>query len=142
MGISFELTIKPRIFAEKYLGHSIFDYKFYCFNGVPKFLYVGQGLTVDHSLKIDFFDMDWKKMPFYRTDYERLGEVSAPSCFEEMKEIATKLAKDTKFVRIDLFEVNNQVYFSEFTLCPASGYMPFVPEKYDDIVGSWICLSN
>ena len=32
-------NICPKVFAEQYLGNSIVDYKFYCFNGVPRFLY-------------------------------------------------------------------------------------------------------
>lgn len=130
--------IRPVVFAEKYLGSSIIDYKFYCFNGEPRFLYCGKGLTADHSLKIDFFDMDWQPMPFYRTDYQRLGQIPEPEHFQKMKEIARTLSKDVPFVRIDLFETEGIVYFSEFTLCPAQGFMPFVPEEYDRIVGDWL----
>ena len=133
-------NIKPKVFAEEYLGGDIVDYKFYCFNGIPRFLYCGQGLTEDHSLKIDFFDLEWNLMPFYRTDYKRLGTIPKPARLGEMIDIAKKLSKDVPFVRIDLFEVNNQVYFSEFTLCPASGLMPFVPKEYDHIVGEWLEL--
>lgn len=135
-------NIERKVFAEQYLGDNIRDYKFYCFNGTPCFLYVGQGLTIDHSLKIDYFDMNWKPMPFYRTDYERLGMVEKPVHFEEMIEIATILSKDVPFVRVDLFEADNQVYFSEYSLCPASGFMPFVPDEYDAIVGSWLKLQR
>jgi len=135
-------SIKPLVFAEEYLGANIIDYKFYCFNGFPKFLYCAQGLTDDHSLKIDFYSMDWELMPFYRTDYLRLGTmIPRPIHFEEMVEIAKKLSQGVPFVRVDLFEVNNQVYFSEFTLHPASGLMPFVPEEYDEIVGGWLKLN-
>ena len=133
-------NIKPRVFAEEYLDNNIIDYKFYCFNGEPKFLYCGQGLTEDHSLKIDFYDLNWKLMPFYRTDYHRLGQIPKPSHFEEMVHIAKNLSAKVPFVRIDLFEVNDRVYFSEFTLCPASGFMPFVPKEYDKIVGNWLHL--
>lgn len=133
-------NIKPMVFAEKYLGSNIIDYKFYCFNGEPKFLYCGQGLTEDHSLKIDFYDLDWNLMPFYRTDYKRLGNIPKPIHLEEMICIAKKLSENIPFVRIDLFEVDDKVYFSEFTLCPASGYMPFVPKEYDLIVGKWLRL--
>ena len=132
--------ITPRVFAEELLDDQIIDYKFYCFNGDPKFLYCGKGLTADHSLKIDFFDMDWKLMPFYRTDYHRLGMIDKPTQFELMKDIARKLSAGVPFVRIDLFEVKGKVYFSEFTLCPASGLMPFEPEEYDAIVGEWLTL--
>ena len=134
-------NIKPKILCEKYLGANIVDYKFHCFNGKPLFLYVGQGLTADHSLKIDFFSVEWQPMPFYRTDYRRLGNaIARPKQLKLMTAIAEKLSAGTRFVRIDLFEVNNQVYFSEYTLYPGSGYMPFVPEEYDEIVGSWLEL--
>lgn len=133
-------NIEAKIFAEAYLGDSIIDYKFYCFNGNPKFLYCGQGLTEDHSLKIDFFDLDWNRMPFYRTDYHRLGQVKKPTKLLEMIEIAKIMSNGIPFVRIDLFEVNGKVYFSEFTLCPASGFMPFQPKEYDKIIGDWLKL--
>lgn len=133
-------SIAPRVFAEEYLEKDIVDYKFYCFSGEPKFLYCGQGLTEDHSLKIDFFDLDWNLMPFYRTDYHRLGNIPKPSRLDEMIEIAQKLSKTLPFVRIDLFEVDDKVFFSEFTLYPASGFMPFVPNEYDRIVGDWLIL--
>ena len=135
-------NIIPQVFAEKYLGDNIIDYKFYCFNGEPRFLYCGQGLTEDHSLKIDFYDLDWNVMPFYRTDYQRLGNIERPAHLDEMIEIARKLSKDVPFVRIDLFEIENTVYFSEFTLCPASGFMPFEPSEYDKIVGEWLSLPD
>ena len=134
--------IKPCVFAETYLGKDIIDYKFYCFNGEPKFLYCGQGLTTDHSLKIDFYDLDWNLMPFYRTDYHRLGQIPKPIHLNEMIEISKKLSANVPFVRIDLFEINDKVYFSEFTLCPASGFMPFVPKEYDRIVGDMLDLSK
>ena len=134
--------MKPFVFAEEYLGECIVDYKFYCFNGEPRFLYCGQGLTTDHSLKIDFYDLDWNLMPFYRTDYQRLGRIEKPKHFDEMIEISKKLSSDVPFVRIDLFEVDDKVYFSEFTLCPASGFMPFEPKEFDMIVGQWLVLPN
>lgn len=135
-------NIKPKVFAEEYLGQNIIDYKFYCFNGIPKFLYCGQDMSLGHMGKVDFFDLSWEPMPFYRTDYQRLGRIPKPYQLDEMIQIAYKLSKGVPFVRIDLFEIDNQIYFSEFTLCPASGYMPFVPKEYDRIVGDWLILPN
>ena len=66
--------------------------------------------------------------------------IERPEHFNEMKSIAVLLSQEVPFVRIDLFEVDNKVYFSEFTLCPAAGFMPFVPNEFDDIVGSWLQL--
>ena len=134
--------VPPRVFAEKYLQNDITDYKFYCFNGDPKFLYCAVGMIRAHVGSVDFFDMDWNPMPFYRTDYARLGRVPRPDSLDEMIGIAKTLSAGVPFVRIDLFAVDGKVYFSEFTLCPASGLMRFVPEEYDRIVGSWLKLPN
>ncbi len=134
--------IEPAVLAEEFLGGQIRDYKFYCFGGTPRFLYVGQGLTADHSLRIDYFDMEWNLMPFHRTDYARLGMVEKPKHFETMKRIAEELSRGMPFVRIDLFEEHDRVYFSEFTLYPASGCMPFEPKEYDRTVGEWLALDQ
>lgn len=131
-------NIIPKVFAEKYLGEIMTDYKFYCFNGEPLFLYCSKGMLRAHVGAVDFYDLDWNPMPFYRTDYERLGKIPKPKHLDEMIEISKILSKGVPFVRVDLFEVDDQVFFSEFTLCPASGYMPFVPEEYDAIVGEWL----
>ena len=135
-------NIKPKIFAEMFLEENIIDYKFYCFHGDPKFLYCGKGLTIDHSLKIDFYDLNWNRLPFYRTDYERLGDIPKPLQLEEMIKIAKKLSSGFRFARIDLFDVEGRIYFSEVTFCPASGFMPFVPEEYDEIVGRWLDVGS
>lgn len=135
-------NVSPRVFAEQYLQSDITDYKFYCFNGEPRFLYCGMGMMRAHVGQVDFFDLDWNLMPFYRTDYGRLGMVPRPKCLDEMIQIARTLSAGVPFVRIDLFAVEGRVYFSEFTLCPASGFMKFVPEKYDRIVGEWLKLPD
>lgn len=135
-------NVPPKVFAEQYLQSDITDYKFYCFNGEPKFLYCGMGMLRAHAGNVDFFDLDWNLMPFYRTDYGRLGMVPKPECLDEMIQISRKLSAGVPFVRIDLFEVEGKVYFSEFTLCPASGFMKFVPEQYDKIVGEWLKLPD
>lgn len=137
-------NVKPRIIAEQFMvddsGEGLRDYKFFCFNGEPRFLYVGQGLTADHSLKIDFYDMDWQPTPFYRLDYERLGDIPKPSNFSQMVEMARALSKDIPFVRVDIYSINGKAYFSEFTFFPGGGHIPFEPKEYDMIIGSWLKL--
>lgn len=55
-----------------------------------------------------------------------------------MIEIAKNLSKHIPFIRVDLYEINGCVYFSELTFSPCSGMMPFKPEKYDYIIGSML----
>lgn len=133
--------IKPRIICEKMLDTQIFDYKIFCFNNKPKFLYVGQGLVADHSLKIDFYDLSWNRMPFKRTDYDNFDRLNKkPTLFESMLTLSEKLATGIPFVRVDLYEVNDQLYFSELTFTPCSGFMPIEPIEYDKLLGDLIEL--
>ena len=124
--------IKPhKIICEEYLGKSITDYKFFCFNGEPKFIYVSNDLVHDRQAQIGFFNLDGSKMPLKRDDYTDIEEIKLPSFFDEMKEVAKKLCKDFPFVRVDFFLANERYYFAELTFTPSACMMPFNPEKYD-----------
>ena len=134
-------NVIPRVVCEEMLDSQIIDYKIFCFNGKPKFLYVGQGLVSDHSLKIDFYDLNWNIMNFKRTDYDNFDEkLNKPIRFDEMLKIAETLSENIPFVRIDLYEVDDKIYFSEFTFTPAGGYLPFDPIIYDREVGNLLIL--
>ncbi|MEH6955596.1 ATP-grasp fold amidoligase family protein [Neobacillus drentensis] len=54
---------------------------------------------------------------------------------ELMKELAMTLSKDFPFGRVDLFEVEGNIYFSEMTFTPCGGIMKIEPQKYDKIWG-------
>lgn len=124
--------IKPhKIICEEYLGENITDYKFFCFNGEPKFIYVSNDLVHDRQAQIGFFNLDGSKMPLKRDDYTDIEEIKLPSFFDEMKEVAKKLCKYFPFVRVDFFLANNRYYFAELTYTPSACMMPFNPEKYD-----------
>lgn len=134
-------NVIPRVVCEEMLDSQIIDYKIFCFNGKPKFLYVGQGLVSDHSLKIDFYDLNWNIMNFKRTDYDNFDKkLNKPVRFDEMLKIAETLSENIPFVRIDLYEVDDKIYFSEFTFTPAGGYLPFDPIIYDREVGDLLIL--
>ena len=124
--------IKPhRIICEEFLGAKITDYKFFCFNGTPKFIYVSNDLIHDRQAQIGFFNLDGSKMPLTRDDYADISEIILPPFFNEMEDMAKKLSKDFPFVRVDFFLANNRYYFAELTFTPSAGMMPFNPSKYD-----------
>ncbi len=135
-------NVPPRILVEQYMENdldnsyhkqqSLIDYKFYCFDGKPRFLYVSTGLENHDTASISFVSLEWKKMPFYRTDYKQFDILpEKPKHFDEMIDVCNVLAKEFRFVRVDLYEINNKVYFSELTLHPCSGLMSFNDKKYD-----------
>jgi hypothetical protein len=141
-------NVKPRILAEVYMedenaAAGLTDYKFFCFNGKPEMLYVSQGLEDHATASISFYDMEGEDMPFHRSDYKPIGnKLALPSNFGQMKETAEKMAKEvgSPFVRIDLYSVRGQMYFSEVTFSPCSGMLPFEPAEWDKTFGCWITL--
>lgn len=124
--------IKPhKVICEEFLGESITDYKFFCFNGEPKYIYVSNDLIHDRQAQIGFFYLDGTKMPLTRDDYTDIPEVKLPPFFDKMTQMAKKLSQDFPFVRVDFFIANGRYYFAELTFTPGAGMMPFNPEKYD-----------
>ncbi|CYU77573.1 glycosyltransferase [Streptococcus suis] len=140
-------NVKPRIIAEKYMEddaqNSLVDYKFYCFNGEPKFLYVSEGLENHATAKISFLNLDWTFAPYYRNDYKTFSKLpKKPRNFDQMIEFAKILSRGFKFVRVDLYEIKGVVYFSELTFTPASGWMAFQNIDQDLAMGKLLDLKK
>lgn len=136
--------IKPRFILEKYLSEfdkgSITDYKFYCFDGKPKFVEVHLDRNQNHQSA--FYDLEFNKLPF-RDVPEKMWikhKVEAPSNFEEMKEVAETLADKFPFVRVDMYSINGQIIFGEMTFYPADARDDFYPEEYNKIIGDYFKL--
>lgn len=140
-------NVKPRIIVEKMMydheNKGLIDFKFYCFHGEPKFLYVSGGLDNHTSACISFYNLDLTEAPFQRKDYKHFERIpQIPINYEKMIEIAKILSEDIPFVRIDLYEINGKIYFSEITFSPCGGMMPFEPAEYDTILGRYINLKK
>ena len=131
-----------RIICEEFLGESVTDYKFFCFNGKPNCIYVSTDLIHDRQAQIGFFYLDGKKMPLHRDDYTDIPEVTLPSFFDEMRAAAEVLCRDFPFVRVDFFIANDTWYFAELTFTPGAGMMPFNPKSFDLEWGKMIDLSG
>lgn len=144
-------SVKPHIIAEQYMeefdedkdSSGLMDYKFYCFNGKVRCLYISCGMDNHDTAKVSFLTPSWELAPFSRTDYKSFNTLpKKPSLFDEMIKLAECLSSNTKFLRVDLYEINGKIYFSELTFAPCSGLMPFEPKEWDKILGSWIDLKS
>lgn len=142
-------NIKPRIIAEKYMEDEaskgttlgLTDYKFYCFNGVPKLAYVSQGMENHNTARISFLNLDWTFAPFKRLDYKPFDvEPPKPVNYERMLEIASVVSAEQIFLRVDFYEINKKIYIGELTFCPTSGMVPLDPANWDDELGTWLKL--
>ena len=119
----------------------LIDYKFYCFNGNPEFLYISKGLEDHSTARISFVTMDWKFAPFSRSDYKPFEALPPkPQSFDEMVALAEKLSQGHRFLRVDLYQIDGKVYFSELTFSPCAGSMPFKPIEWDEKMGGLIVL--
>jgi TupA-like ATPgrasp len=143
-------NIKPRIVCEKFMsadGDSVpTDYKFFCFHGVPKLIQVDTDRFTDHG-RLTLLP-NWEKAPFdidrkyLLPDLAIKKPVERPKNLEEMLEISSKLSQDFKFIRVDLYSVNEKIYFGELTFYQGSGYDPIYPDEYNFWMGELIDLKK
>lgn len=140
--------VPRRIIAEEYvqpdpLFNDLPDYKFFCFNGEVKALFVGTERQIEgEDVKFDFFDVDYNHLPF-RQGHENAAQPSAkPRHFEKMKELAAVLSEGIPHVRVDLYEVGDKILFGELTFFHFSGLMPFNPCEWDDVFGKMLILPD
>ena len=138
-------SVPHRLIAEKYMedesGYELKDYKFFCFDGEPKALFIATDRgNMNEETKFDFYDIEFNFLPFTNGHPNAHRTIKKPVGFEKMVDIARKLSKGLPHVRIDLYDVNGHIYFGEITFFHWSGMMPFVPEEWDYKFGSWITL--
>lgn len=134
-------NIPHRIIADEFLddgsGYELNDFKFWCFNGKPTYMYC----TVKaKDVYENFYDMDFNPVNIDHGFRRRDPEFEKPVAFELMKELAAKLSEGIPFVRIDFFYVNGKVYFGEFTFFDWAGLQPFNPYEQDLKLGKLIEL--
>jgi len=136
--------VRHRILAEMFLdnhGKALNDYRFYCFNGQPKFFSID--LEVNSSCRVNFYDPELKILPFGVAEEPPLfdAEVKMPSNIDRMLEIAKVLSHDHPFLRVDLYNVDGKIYFSELTFFSYGGFMGFCPDRsWDGKIGAYLDL--
>ena len=138
--------IKPRFIAEEILenedGLDLIDYKFHCFNGIPKLLFVASDRYLgENTLKFDWYDIDLNHLPFKSKGYQNSNKhfCEFPE-FKEMKNVVAKLSHGIPYVRVDLYFVNGKIYFGEMTFYHDAGFVALQPEEWEYKLGSWIEL--
>lgn len=136
-------NIKPRIICEAYLeeekGIGLVDYKFYCFNGIPKFIYFS--VDKDTHKSYYFYDMNLKKAAFSKKLKASVEEkFDLPKNIDKMTNLATILADKLPYVRVDFYSIKEEIIFGEMTFYPSDGRLDFYPDKYNKIIGDYLQL--
>lgn len=138
-------SIHPRIIAEPYMEDSVYnelrDYKFFCFHGRPRIMFVAsERFNEETETRFDFFDMDFNHLKLLNGHPNADTPPAKPRSFELMKQYASVLSEDIPFVRVDYYEINGQLYFGEMTFYHNCGFVGFEPDSWDYEMGSWLSL--
>ncbi|WP_261824634.1 ATP-grasp fold amidoligase family protein [Vibrio neonatus] len=141
LGESHYDLIERKILVEKLMlnnNNAPDDYKFHIFNDNGNTRWI---------LQIDFDRFGDHKRNLYDErlnllDYNlnyKSGNytLSDPGKVYEMVDIAKKLASDFNYVRVDLYLIEDNIYFGEMTFLPASGFQQFTSKDIDIVWGQY-----
>lgn len=145
------MRIKPAIIAEELLNNddsskeystSIIDYKIWCFNGRPRYIFVCCNRD-KNGTDVMTYDLDWVAHPEYSVfdhHYRRGKIIPKPANFDRMIDVATILAKPFPVVRVDLYNLAGILYFGEMTFTSLGGLMNYYTDDFQLYAGSLIDL--
>jgi hypothetical protein len=127
--------IAPRILIEELLddGEPLgpLDFRVWCFDGAPALIQVDNST---HSIN-PFYDPQWHELDLrYRRQAESRS-IARPKNLEQILAAAATLAAGFDFVRVDLYNIHEQIRFGEMTFTPRGGCFEFQPPAWDLILG-------
>lgn len=137
--------IKPQIIVEELLldnGKLPTEYKIHVFNGKAKSLYVVTSRGID--IRYNNYYIDWT--PFDGSQFNGWKKtdkpLAKPTNLDKLKDIAETLAAPFPFVRVDLYDINGKIYFSEMTFTPAKGTLILDDDSADFEMGKWLDITK
>jgi len=134
---------QSRVIAEAYLEDdanadgSIDDYKFLCFDGKFRYLWVDKDRFSHH--KRGFWDENLQFLQGVYSDWPTFdgNGIDLPENIQEMIELSEKLAAGFPFARIDWYNIKGKITFGEVTFYPWSGYVQYTPDSFDFELGKY-----
>ena len=132
-GLQPGLVVEELLINRENPEAGINDYKFFCYNGRAKYIIVDVDRYIGH--KRNFYDRDWNNLHITSDCPAADREIERPENLDEMLTIAEKLSEDFPYVRVDLYDVDGNVYFGELTFYPWSGYVQYTPDEADFLFG-------
>jgi len=136
--------VKRKIIVEDLLkdseGNLPKDYKFHMFHGVCRMIQINEG---------DFWDTRSRTLSLYTPDWEPINVMweyppsfhhLKPEKLSEMIELAKVLSEDFKYIRVDLYLINDSIKFGELTCYPTSASSKVNPVDFDFEMGKYILI--
>ncbi|HLJ61283.1 MAG TPA: ATP-grasp fold amidoligase family protein [bacterium] len=136
-------SIVPRIMIEEYINDGTGlvprDYKLHVFDGRVEIISVMAGRFQD--IRCTVHRRPWTKLDI-KWGMEQLdADPAPPRHLEAMIEYAEALAKGLDYVRVDLYDTADKVYFGELTPTPGAGTFAFEPREFDNEMGKLWSMS-
>lgn len=131
--------IKPCIIAEELLVNDYFDispaslvdFKVYCINGEPQFIWVAYN-RINMHVHVQCFDTSWTPRPEYLKNgmshyvYDPSDKIiSKPKCLDELLDVARKVSAPFPQVRADFYIVNGKPIIGELTFTQGYGFLTY-----------------
>ena len=119
-------NIVPKLLCERLIetedGELPFDYKLYCFNGVPDCVLVCTNRESGNPVYY-FFDKDWTLKRYNKLGLEAPADFTLPKPlnYDKLFDYAAKLSKPFPFVRADFYLEFGRITFGELTFTPGAG---------------------
>lgn len=132
-GLKSRIIVEELLINKKKPEAGINDYKIFCYNGRPKYIIVDIDRYTDH--KRNFYDVNWNNLQITSDCKEAKVDIEKPKNLEKMLKIASRLSEDFPYVRVDLYNCEDKIYFGELTFYPWSGYVQFFPDNADYLFG-------
>jgi hypothetical protein len=130
--------IKPRLYFEELLldhnGKVPADLKFHCFGSRYRRPTVYAAVISDRfgEPRGDIFDAQWNRLDIAVGDYKRSDSPPPrPRNLSLLLEVAMLLSDEFNYVRVDLYALDDRIYFGELTFTPGAGVFPFIPDSVD-----------
>jgi hypothetical protein len=133
-------NITPRIMCDAFLAPQdgqLEEYKLFCFRG--KVGFIQHNKQIGGKRYDNIFNPNWELIPV-KYGYNGFPNDFAPKNAYELVKIAEKLAAPFEFVRVDLYNVDGRIVFSELTFHSGGGLIPFQPKEYDRKFGKLLGL--
>ncbi|MDO4334382.1 MAG: ATP-grasp fold amidoligase family protein [Bacteroidales bacterium] len=141
----------PCIIAEELLpipegGHSLVDYKIWCINGEPLFIWTCSDRDEDGGgADVMTYDLDWNAHPefaVFTNEYRHGKLLPQPENLEEMLVLAKKLSQGFPILRVDLYNIEGKIFFGELTFTSQGGMMDFYTQDFLDLLGKRANISD
>lgn len=137
--------IVPRIICEKFIeqeeGAELRDYRFFCFNGEPKFISVDFSITDKQKTRRNLYDLEWNLMDGEISYPKELSfKVAQPTRLDEMINLSRKISAGFPHARVDFYYIQDKIIFGEITFFHQSGMGKIKPIEFEEKMGNWLHL--